>query len=70
MGFLRRVTMKTHGHYKTLSAIKQQTEIVEILVERREVKSQKLKRMIIRDMKRNYTLSRPKKTRRIYDYEN
>lgn len=62
--------MKTHVHYKTLSAIKQQTEIVEILVERREVKSQKLKRMIIRDMKRNYTLSRPKKTRRIYDYEN
>ena len=62
--------MKTHGHYKTLSAIKQQTEIVEILVDRREVKSQKIKRMLIRDMKRNYTLSRPKKTRRIYDYEN
>lgn len=59
--------MKTHRHYKTLSAIKQQTEIVEILVERREVKSPKLKRMIIRDMKRNYTLSRPKKTRRIYE---
>lgn len=62
--------MKTHGHYKTLSAIKQQTEIVDILVERREVKSSKLKRMIIRDMKRNYTLSRPKRARRIYDYEN
>ena len=62
--------MKTHGHYKTLSAIKQQTEIVEILVDRREVKSTKLKQMIIRDMKRNYRLSRPKKTRMIYDYEN
>ena len=62
--------MKTHGHYKTLSAIKQQTEIVEILVERREVKSPKLKRMLIRDMKREYRLSRPRKTRRIYDYEN
>lgn len=62
--------MKTHGHYKTLSAIKQQTEMVDSLVEGRKVKSQKLKRMIIRDMKRNYTLSRPKKTRRIYDYEN
>lgn len=62
--------MKTHGHYKTLSAIKQQTEIIEILVERREVKSTKLKRMIIRDMKRNYRLSRPKKTRRIYGDEN
>ena len=62
--------MKTHGHYKTLSAIKQQTEIVEILVERREVKSTKLKRMIIRDMKREYRLSRPRKSRRIYDYEN
>ena len=60
--------MKTHGHYKTLSAIKQQTEIVEILVERREVKSPKLKRMIIRDIKRNYRLSRPKKTR--CNYEN
>lgn len=62
--------MKTHGHYKTISAIKQQTEIVDSLVERREVKSSKLKLMLIRDMKRNYTLSRPKKTRRIYDYEN
>ena len=62
--------MKTHGHYKTLSAIKQQTEIVDILVERREVKSPKLKRMLIRDMKREYRLSRPRKTRRIYDYEN
>ena len=62
--------MKTHGHYKTLSAIKQQTEIVDSLVERREVKSQKLKRTIIRDMKREYRLSRPKRTRRIYDYEN
>lgn len=62
--------MKTHGHYKTLSAIKQQTEIVDVLVERREVKSSKLKLMLIRDMKREYRLSRPKKTRRIYDYEN
>ncbi len=62
--------MRTHRHYETISAIKRQTEIVEILVERREVKSPKLKRMIIRDMKRNYTLSRTKKTRRIYDYEN
>lgn len=61
--------MKTHGHYKTLSAIKQQTEIVDVLVKRREVKSQKIKRMLIRDMKREYRLSRPKRTRRIYDYE-
>ena len=59
--------MKTHGHYKTLSAIKQQTEIVEILVERREIKSPKLKRMIIRDMKRGYRQSRPKRTRCIYE---
>ena len=59
--------MKTHGHYKTLSAIKQQTEFVEILVERREVKSPKLKRMIIRDMKRGYRKSRPKRTRCIYE---
>ena len=62
--------MKTHGHYETLSAIKQQTEIVEILVERREVKSPKLKRMIIRDMKRNYRLSKPKKTRCIAEVQN
>lgn len=59
--------MKTHGHYKMLSAIKQQTEIVGVLVERREVKSQKLKLMIIRDMKREYRLSRPKRTRCIYE---
>ena len=59
--------MKTHGHYKTLSAIKQQTELVDSLVEGREVKSQKLKLMLIRDMKRNYALSRPIKTRRIYE---
>lgn len=59
--------MKTHGHYKTISAIKQQTEIVDSLVEMREVKSPKIKRMLIRDMKRNYTLSRPRKTRRIYE---
>ena len=67
MGFLRRVTMKTHGHYKTLSAIKQQTEIVESLVERREVKSSKIRQKDIRNMKREYRLSRPKKTR--YNYE-
>ena len=59
--------MKTHGHYKTLSAIKQQTEIVEILVERREVKSSKIRQKDIRNMKREYRLSRPKKTR--YNYE-
>ena len=59
--------MKTHGHYKTISAIKQQTEIVDSLVERREAKSPKLKRMIIRDMKREYRLSRPKRTRCIYE---
>ena len=59
--------MKTHGHYKTLSAIKQQTEIVEILVERREVKSSKIRQKDIRNMKREYRLSRPKRTR--YNYE-
>ena len=63
MGFLRKVTMKTHGHYKTLSAIKQQTEIVDILVKKREVKSSKVKQELIRDKKRDYRLSRPKKTR-------
>ena len=67
MEFLRKVTMKTHGHYKTLSAIKQQTEIVDILVKRREAKSSKVRQWNIRDMKREYRLSRPKKTR--YNYE-
>ena len=47
MEFLRKVTMKTHGHYKTLSAIKQQTEIVDILVKRREVKNSKVRLTIM-----------------------
>lgn len=59
--------MKTHGHYKTLSAIKQQTEIVGILVKRREVKNSKVRQRDIRNMKREYRLSRPKKTRCNYE---
>ena len=61
--------MKTHGHYETLSAIRQMTELVGSLVGD-TVHSHKVRRTLIRDMKREYRLSRPKKTRRIYDYEN
>lgn len=61
--------MKSNGHYETISAIKQTTEIIESLIGKK-VKSSKVRQWNIRDMKRNYRLSRPKRTRRIYDYEN
>lgn len=61
--------MKTHGHYETISAIKQTAEIIESLIGKK-VKSSKVRQWNIRDMKREYRQSRPKKTRRIYDYEN
>ena len=60
--------MKTHGYYETIAAIKQTTEIIESLIAKK-VKSSKVRRWNIRDMKREYRLSRPKRTRRIYDYE-
>lgn len=60
--------MKTHGHYETISAIKQTAEIIESLIGKK-VKSSKVRQWNIRDMKREYRLSRPKRTRRIYDYE-
>lgn len=55
--------MKTHGHYETSSAIKQTAEIIESLIGKK-VKSSKVRQWNIRDMKREYRLSRPKKTRR------
>ena len=55
--------MKTHGHYKTISAIKQTAEIIESLIGKK-VKSSKVRQRDIRNMKREYRLSRPKKTRR------
>ena len=60
--------MKTHGHYETLSAIKQMTELVGSLVGD-TVHSHKVRRIVIRSKKRVYRQSRPKRTRRIYDYE-
>ena len=60
--------MKTHGHYETIAAIKQTTEIIESLIGKK-VKRSKVRQWNIRDMKREYRLSRPKRTRRIYDYE-
>lgn len=59
--------MKSHGHYETIAAIKQTTEIIESLIGKK-VKSSKVRQMNIRDMKREYRLSRPKKTR--CNYEN
>ena len=58
--------MKTHGYYETIAAIKQMTEIIESLIGKK-VKSSKVRQRNIRDMKREYRLSRPKKTR--YNYE-
>lgn len=60
--------MKTHGYYETIAAIKQTTEIIESLIGKK-VKSSKVRQRNIRDMKREYRLSRQRKTRRIYDYE-
>lgn len=60
--------MKSHGHYETIAAIKQTTEIIESLIGKK-VKSQKVRRFIIRGAKRNYRLLRPKKTRGVR-YEN
>ena len=59
--------MKTHGHYETIAAIKQTTEIIESLIGKK-VKSSKVRQWNIRDMKREYRLSRPKRTR--CNYEN
>ena len=58
--------MKTHGYYETIAAIKQTTEIIESLIGKK-VKSSKVRQRDIRNMKREYCLSRPKKTR--YNYE-
>ena len=58
--------MKTHGHYETLSAIRQMTELIGSLVEN-TVHSHKVRMVIIRSKKRLYRQSRPKKTRCIYE---
>ena len=60
--------MKTHGHYETSSAIKQMTELIGSLVGD-TVHSHKVRMVMIRSKKRLYRQSRPKRTRRIYDYE-
>jgi hypothetical protein len=58
--------MKTHGYYETIAAIKQTTEIIESLIGKK-VKSSKVRQWNIRDMKREYRLSRPKRTRCTYE---
>jgi hypothetical protein len=58
--------MKTHEHYRTLSAIKQMTELIGHMVGD-TVKSQKIRRFIIRGAKRVYCQSRPKRTRCVYE---
>lgn len=60
--------MKTHGHYETLSAIRQMTELVGSLVGG-TVHSHKVRMVMIRGKKRLYRQSRPKKTRCIYEGE-
>lgn len=61
--------MKDKFCYKMLS-IKRFSRGVIDLSNGRKVKSSKVKQELIRGKKRDYRLSRPKKTRRIYDYEN
>ena len=56
--------MKSNGHYETIAAIKQTTEIIESLIGKK-VKSSKVRQWNIRDMKREYRWSRPRKTRRM-----
>ena len=58
--------MKSNGHYETIAAIKQTTEIIESLIGKK-VKSSKVRQRNIRDMKREYRLSRPKRTRCNYE---
>lgn len=61
--------MKTKFYYKILSMKMFSRSIID-LSNGRKVKSSKVKQELIRGKKRDYRLSRPKKTRRIYDYEN
>ena len=55
--------MKTHGHYETLSAIRQMTELIGSLVGD-TVHSHRVRMVMIRTKKRLYRQSRPKRTRR------
>ncbi len=58
--------MKTHGHYQTLSAIKQMRKLVDYMVGGK-VKSRKVRRVFIKGAKKVYRKSRPKRTRYIYE---
>lgn len=58
--------MKSNEYYKMCSEIKQITDRICSLIAK-NAKSSKVKQRDIRNMKREYRLSRPKKTR--YDYE-
>lgn len=61
--------MKTKFYYEMLSMKMFSRGIID-LSNGRKVKSSKIKQELIRGKKRDYRLSRPRKTRRIYDYEN
>lgn len=58
--------MKSYGYYKTVSALKQADDLVDSLLGYK-INNSKVRQYIVRDMKREYRLSRPKKTR--YNYE-
>lgn len=58
--------MKSYGYYKTVSALKQADDLVDSLLGHK-INNSKVRQYIVRDMKREYRLSRPKKTR--YNYE-
>lgn len=52
--------MKTRGHYQTLSALKQADDLVDSFLGHK-INNSKVRQYIIRDMKREYRLLRPKK---------
>ncbi len=58
--------MKSYGYHKTVSALKQADDLVDSFLGHK-INNSKVRQYIVRDMKREYRLSRPKKTR--YNYE-
>lgn len=56
--------MKSYGYYKTISALKQADDLVDSLLGYK-INNSKVRQYIIRDMKRDYRLLKPKRTRRI-----
>lgn len=61
--------MKSNGHYETLSALRYANSVLEY-VKTGKTNNSLVRLEELRYKKRVARLSRPKRTRRIYDYEN